>query len=71
MNQGALRVLMAGGPQSQAWALDAPELPCSYWGDSASPPSTLDGEQARPRCPLILLALLHQAWGIAFLTVLA
>lgn len=53
------------GPSESGMGSGCSELPCSYWGYSASPPSTLDGEQARPHCPLILLALLHQAWGMA------
>ena len=36
------------------------------WRETASPPSTLDGEQAHPRCPLMVLALLPQAWDTAY-----
>lgn len=50
MNQGAEGADGRGPPES-GMGSGCSELPCSYWGDSASPPSTLDGEQARPRCP--------------------
>lgn len=65
MNQDAVGVLIAGGPSESGVDSRCPELPCSLWSDPASAPSTLDGEQACPHCPLIVLVLLPQAWDMA------
>lgn len=60
---GCVEIADGRGPSESGMGSGCSELPCSYWGDSASPPSTLDGEQARPLSSHPLGFATSRSWG--------